>query len=103
MSETIEVTDNSSASRYEAQIEGHTAVIEYERDGDLIIYLHTLVPPELEGRGIASQMAQFALNDARARQLKVAPLCSFMASYIKRHQDYLPLVVPEERNRVLRE
>jgi len=48
-------------------------------------------------------MAQFALNDARARQLKVAPLCSFMASYIKRHQDYLPLVVPEERNRVLRE
>lgn len=101
MSQEITVQDNPTASRYEANVDGKIAEIVYERDGDLMIYLHTEVPEELEGRGIASKMAKYALDDAAAHHLKVAPLCPFMASYIKRHQDYLPLVVPEERDRVL--
>ncbi len=101
MSQEIEVQDNQAASRYEVDVDGKTAEIAYERVGAFIIYLHTNVPEELEGRGIASSMAKYALDDAAARQLKVAPLCSSMANYIKRHQEYLPLVVPEERDRVL--
>ncbi len=101
MNQEIEVRDNPAASRYEAHADGKIAEIAYERDSDLMIYLHTEVPKELEGRGIASQMAKYALDEAAAHHLKVVPLCSYMASYIKRHQEYLPLVVPEERDRVL--
>jgi len=60
--------------------------------GPNITFTHTEVPEELEGQGIASQLARFALEDARACGLAVIPLCPFINAYIRRHQEYLPLV-----------
>jgi predicted GNAT family acetyltransferase len=92
--------DNRAASRYELEVDGEVAVINYKCSGDRIALVHTEVPSALEGRGIGSQLARAALEDAGARHLVVVPRCPFVAAYIRRHQEYLPLVAPEYRERV---
>src|SRR5262245_17219167 len=96
----IEVSHDEVAQRYEARVDGALSLIEYERQGDRIIYLHTEVPRALEGRGIAATLARTALEDARARNLSVVPLCPFVSGYIRRHTEYLALVDPAYRARL---
>jgi predicted GNAT family acetyltransferase len=97
----IAVRNNEAAHRYEVQVDSRLALISYERHGDRIIFIHTLVPPAMEGHGLAAKMARFALEDARAQHLVVIPRCPYVASYIQRHPEYVDLVPPEERTRVL--
>lgn len=91
-SETLQIVDNPEASRYETRVGGQLAFAEYMLTGPNITFTHTEVPEELEGQGIASQLARFALDDARARGLAVIPLCPFISAYIRRHREYQPLV-----------
>src|SRR5215212_12226797 len=98
----IVVENNPAAQRYQAQIGEYLAIAAYRLDGDTITFTHTQVPKELEGHGIANKLAHAALEDARVRQLTVVPLCPFIASYIRRHQEYLELVDPAYRERVTR-
>ncbi|MDQ2885401.1 MAG: N-acetyltransferase [Chloroflexota bacterium] len=95
--EQIVVKNNEAANRYEVELAGQTAVLTYMREGKQIIFLHTGVPPALEGHGIANKLARTALEDARANGLVVEPECQFVASYIRRHQEYLDLVPESER------
>jgi predicted GNAT family acetyltransferase len=92
--DSIKVEHNSAAQRYQAQIGRDLAVAEYRRSGDTITFTHTEVPAALRGRGIAGKLVHAALEDARAQNLKVVPLCSFVASYIRRHQEYHALAAP---------
>ena len=56
----------------------------------------TEVYESYEGLGLGSRLARAALDDARARGLKVMPLCPFIAGFIERHLDeYRDLVVLE--------
>ena len=83
-----QVRDNSSRHRFELEIDGHTAVAHYSLDSGLITFMHTEVPAELGGRGIGSQLARGALEQARSRGLKVVARCEFMAGYIAKHPEY---------------
>lgn len=94
--------DNPDARRYEALRRGHIAFSEYALDGAIIAFTHTESPPELSGTGVASTLVKFALDDVRARGLRVIPLCPFVAAYIRRHQEYLDLVTPEFQERLQR-
>ena len=69
--------------------------------GNHIIFLHTGVPEALAGHGIANKLASFALEEARSQKLTVVPLCPFVASYIRHHQEYLSLLDPVEQSRLL--
>jgi uncharacterized protein len=93
----ITVTNNESKQRYEASIDGHLAMLTYERQGDSIIYLHTGVPSVVAGRGIANLLARTALDEARAQKRIVVPRCPFVAAYIRRHPEYLSLVAESQR------
>ena len=90
--EQVSVIDNEAESQYEVHAEGEVAILTYQRQGKRITFYHTGVPPALEGRGIASMLARAALEAARADGLEVVPLCPYVAAYIQRHQEYLPLV-----------
>ena len=65
---------------------------EYELDGDRMIFTHTVVPPELRGRGIAEKLVRAALAEARTAKRKVVPTCSYVAKFIERHKEYQDLV-----------
>jgi predicted GNAT family acetyltransferase len=99
----VEVKNNEAKQRYEIRIDDQLAELKYERDGNGIVYIHTGVPPALEGHGLANKLAHTALEDARAAKLTVVPQCPFVAQYIREHSEYLPLLSPSERPRILHE
>lgn len=100
--DAITVRNNEEAQRYEAEVAGQVAITQYQRTGDSIIFTHTEVPAALEGHGIAAKLARTALDDAAAHSLVVVPLCPYVASYIRRHQEYLPLVDSAYRQKLTR-
>lgn len=88
----LDITHNQAAKRFETSIDNQVGYISYqERDGKLV-YDHTIVPQELEGRGIGSALVKHALNYAREQDKKVVPQCSFVSSYISKHPEYQNLV-----------
>lgn len=89
---TMDVIDNAAAGRFEVTVEGSTAFAAYEINCDIITMTHTIVPPEIEGRGVASGLIAAALDDARAKGRHVVPQCRFVAAYITRHPAYGDLV-----------
>ena len=69
------------------------AVLEYARvDATTLDYHHTFVPPELRGRGLASELAEHALRYALEQGFTVVPSCPFVAAYIVKHPEYRPLL-----------
>lgn len=87
-SESFVVRDNPDHHRFEIDLgDGSFAVAEYVlRDGKLL-FTHTEVPHGHEGRGIGTALIRFALNAARDRGLKVAPICPFFADYMRNHPE----------------
>lgn len=89
------VAENDTAKRrFVVAVEDHKAVSEYMISGPKIIFTHTEVPIALEGNGIGGILAKAALNFAKEQNLKVMPLCPFMASYIKRHPEWKSILLP---------
>ncbi len=94
-SSDVEVRDNAERHRFEADLGGgEIAIAEYTLPAGKIMFTHTEVPPEHEGKGIGTTLIKAGLHAARERGLKVIPVCPFFASYMKRHaevQDLLDL------------
>ena len=85
----LRVVDRPDADRYELSAGGErVGLIDYRRiRADVIAMTHAEVDPALGGRGLGSVMVREALQDVRARALKVRPDCPFVADYIARHHD----------------
>lgn len=89
----LQVADNPDARRFEARLGGRVVGFsEYRRVADRVVFLHTEVEPEVEGRGIGSRLVAGALDEVRGRGLRVTPRCPFVADFIERHPDYGDLV-----------
>jgi predicted GNAT family acetyltransferase len=83
------VTNNEAESRYEIHVDGALAgFLEYRTIGDVLVLVHTEVDEAYSGQGLAGQLAKFALDDAMARDVKISPLCPFVAKYIDKHSEY---------------
>ncbi len=89
---SIEIVHEPAARRFVAEVEGQQCVVEYQLSGDTMTITHTGVPASLGGRGIASQLARFALDHARAKGWKVVAACSYVAAWIDKHPDYRDLL-----------
>lgn len=94
----IAVIDNPDRSRFEVY-RGNACVgyAEYNRGPDSMVFTHTEVDPAEQGHGLAARLARTGLEAARELGLRVTPLCSYIAAYISRHPDYLPLVDDQHR------
>ncbi len=87
------IIDNKEAKRFELHVDGHMAIEDYDffttSQGEPgIAYLHTEVPKELGGRGIASYFVKYLLEDAAAKNLRVKPICPYVKAYIDKHPEY---------------
>ena len=91
------VTDNPDEHRFEIHVDDRLAgFADYRLREGAIAFLHTEVDEDFEGEGLGSTLARAALDSAAERGLDVIPYCPFIAEYIQRHEDLVPLV-PEER------
>jgi predicted GNAT family acetyltransferase len=87
-----EVTDNKAQHRFELAVDGYIARSEYSLKDGVIAFIHTEVPHELAGKGIGSKHITAALDQVRARGLKVIALCPFVRATIEKHPDYADLL-----------
>lgn len=93
------VTHDTGHHRYEILLDG-TVVgrAEYVDDHEQRIFHHTEVDPELSGRGLASTLVRFALDDTRAAGKRIVPVCPYVRRWVSTHQGYadiLDLVTPD--------
>jgi predicted GNAT family acetyltransferase len=88
----VDFKDNKDRKRFETEVNGHTAFVEYIRAKNAIYLTHTEVPGALEGKGVGSALVKRALEQIKQEGEKVAPLCPFVAAYIKKHRDWIPMV-----------
>lgn len=91
---TPDLTVQHSPERrcFEATVGGRRSSLDYRLDGHVMSILHTGVPPELEGRGIAAALTAAALGHARAAGWTVRPLCSYARTYVQRHPETADLL-----------
>ena len=94
----ITLADNAAEHRFELRT-GTTlaARAEYNLLKDAVMFTHTEVDPQFEGRGFGSKLAKFALDDVRRRGLHVIPVCQFIAGYLRKHPEYQDLVTEDNR------
>lgn len=77
-----------STGRFEIEQDGEVAYLEYSMSGNVLVLLHTEVPPHLRGKGLASSLAETALQYARENKLKVDVICPYVQTYLEKHPEY---------------
>ena len=83
-----------TTGRFEIERNGEVAYLEYTLAGNILELTHTEVPEKLRHMGLASSLAETALNWAREHNLKVDIVCPTVQQYVaKHHPEYSDLVM----------
>jgi predicted GNAT family acetyltransferase len=94
------VTDRQP-QQYEISVDGAPAgLAAYVDTGTQRIFYHTKIDDEFGGRGLGGKLVAAALDDTRAAGKRVVPVCSFVAAYVDKHDQYRDIVdpvTPEDR------
>ena len=88
-----EVRDNPALSRFELDVNGVTAVANYQLNGGVMTFTHTEVPPQARGTAASPR----SLSPARCKRparagLKIVPRCSFVKAYVEKHPEVQDLL-----------
>ena len=89
--EQIQVTHNPAENRFETWIDDKLSKLDYIQDGKNFVITHVGVHPELRGQGVAGRIVEVGLEYAKQNTLRVVPMCSYAAAYIRRHPEYAEL------------
>ncbi|MFM8876642.1 MAG: GNAT family N-acetyltransferase [Anaerolineae bacterium] len=92
----LEIIHNPAENRFETWVDGQLAKLDYSEEGDTIVMMHVGVPYEFRGHGVAGAITKAGLEYAKAKSLRVIPMCSYVAAYIRRNPQYVELT----RNKV---
>lgn len=84
----IALVNNEAIHNFELVVEGQRAFIDYKLKGDKIYLIHTEVPTELKGKGVAEAIVHKALVYIEENHLKIVPLCVYVGMYLKRHPEW---------------
>jgi uncharacterized protein len=89
--EDLQIVHNPTENRFEVFIDGQLSKLDYIEDGNTIIMTHVGVHPQHRGSGVAGKITQVALEYAKEKNLRVMPMCSYVAAYIRRNPHYIEL------------
>jgi hypothetical protein len=88
-----QVTNNPAEHRFEMAIaEDAVAAAYYRLDGGRVVLIHTEVPSEFSGQGLATQLATGAFDLIRQSGRKAVLKCPFMANFFRGHPKYADIV-----------
>jgi predicted GNAT family acetyltransferase len=89
----INVINNRNNHRFEIRMNILVAKVPYKLKENLIELLHTEVPEEWRGLGIATKLSVYALNYAKNNNLMILPTCPFIRKYIMRHPEWNQYII----------
>ena len=92
----VDVHRDDAHRVYAATLGGRQiASIHYDEVEGRVVVLKTTVVPEFRGRGIAEQLAAYALDDIRARGMHVTVYCPFVTTFMKGNRQFADLLDPQ--------
>ena len=91
---TISHDARGDRGEYLARLAGSTATgrLTWVGRGGARVADHTLVPPEIGGRGVAARLVEAMVADARAQGFTIVPQCSYVAAAFARHPEWADLL-----------
>ena len=81
-----------TGDRYEMDEEGLTSYADYRLQGDRLYVDYVFAPPALRGSGAAGRLMAALAADARAKGLKITPICGFAGAWLRRSHEFRDLV-----------
>ncbi|MEI7030420.1 GNAT family N-acetyltransferase [Streptomyces pratensis] len=95
----VEITDDRErgclVAREDGTATGSIAYFAMVPAPGALVAVHTVVPPEHEGRGIAGALVREFYGMAAREGVPVVPLCPYVVTWAQRHPDEAP-GAPEE-------
>ncbi|MBB5731876.1 hypothetical protein FHS61_000880 [Altererythrobacter atlanticus] len=92
MASKVEISreDDVTHGAYRADVPGteKKAELTWRARGKARIAEHTFVPPEARGMGIAMQLVEALVEDARKQDFTVVPQCSYVEMAFRRNPDW---------------
>lgn len=85
---SLAIRNDEKARRFYADVDGHEAVIEYAKTGNVYNLLHTFVPEELRGHHIGEDLVRGTLDQIEQQGAKFLPSCPFVQAFVKHHPEY---------------
>jgi predicted GNAT family acetyltransferase len=77
--------DNADHHRYELDAQEGQSFADYRDISGVRVILHVETPAHARGRGYASKLMHFVVEDAIAKNLKLRASCAFAVAYFRRH------------------
>jgi hypothetical protein len=91
----MDVQHDPNRHRFFLDVAGGTAELSYRPvDARTIDLVHTGVPEEAAGQGIAGKLAKAAFAWARQNGMKLVVTCPFVTKWLERHPEERDLVSP---------
>lgn len=92
---TITRHGSDNVGEYRAQVIEAAAIgrLTWVMKDNVRVAEHTVVPPEIGGRGVAAKLVEALIADARTHGFKIDPVCSYVAAQFKRHPEWGDLLV----------
>ena len=81
-----------TGDRYEMDEEGLTSYADYRRTGERMSIDYVYSPVPLRGTGASGRLMAALAADAKAKGLKVTPICGYAAAWLRRSHEFRDLV-----------
>ncbi|HEU4740521.1 MAG TPA: GNAT family N-acetyltransferase [Meiothermus sp.] len=82
--EGLLIEDNAALQRYEARLDGKVvAYAEYRSISGAVMFTHTEVDEDMEGKGLGSKLIREALEDVKSKGPMAIFMCPFVAAFIR--------------------
>jgi len=94
--ENLPLSFNETEHRFEMEIEGQQAFIDYKKSGNKIYLVHTEVAESMEGKGVAAALVNKTFHYLEEHHLQLVPLCSYVQHYLHKHPEWNKLLAEEQ-------
>lgn len=81
-----------TGERYEMDEGGLTSYADYRKTEDRLYIDYVFTPEPLRGSGASGRLMAAVAADARAKDLKITPICGYAAAWLRRSPAYKDLI-----------
>lgn len=81
-----------TGARYEMDEQGLTSYADYRREPGRLYVDYVFTPVPLRGTGASGRLMTALSADARAKGLKITPVCGYAAAWLRRSKEFGDLV-----------
>ena len=92
--EHLPLVKNEEDHRFELELNGFKAFIDYKETEHQIALIHTESPEQLAGTGVALALVEKTLHWIKDSGKLLLPYCPFVFAFIKKHPEWKTLVDP---------